>query len=108
MRNTLTAINSREFYESRAYRFKRWFISELEKILTDRPAVIDDKIKDIKIVDVTFAFKSSMIIRDLITRGSHLMKSNHKKVEEIEAKIKSKLDAKGDELAEPVRAYIIF
>lgn len=63
----------------------------MEHILNDRPAVIDDKVKKIKIVDVTFAFKSSMLIRDLIKRGNHLMSSNTKKLEEVEAKIQRKL-----------------
>ena len=30
--------------ESRAFRFKKWFISELEGILNERPAIIDEKI----------------------------------------------------------------
>ena len=108
MRNTLAVNNSKEFLESRAYRFKKWFISELETILTDRPAIVDDKLPKIKIVDVTFAFKSNMLIRDLIKRGNNLMNSNDKKLNEIESKLEQKLKEKGDYYSEPVRAYIIF
>jgi len=108
LRNTLAINNSKEFLESRAYRFKKWFINELEGILTDRPAIVDDKLPKIKIVDVTFAFKSNMLIRDLIKRGNNLMNSNNKKLNEIESKIEKKLKEKGDYFSEPVRAYIIF
>jgi hypothetical protein len=55
-----------DLLESRAYRFKQYYIEEIEKILSARPAVIDNKIKRIKIVDVIFAFKNSMLLKKLI------------------------------------------
>lgn len=64
--------------------------------------------KQVKIVDVTFAFKSSMLIRDLIKRGSFIMSSNKVKLDEIEQKIQTELEKQGDYFSEPVRAYIIF
>jgi hypothetical protein len=54
--------------------------------LTERPAIIDNKHKTIKIVDVIFAFKNCMLMRDLIKRGKFIMKSDNKNLIEIEHK----------------------
>lgn len=58
--------NSVTLNTSRAFRFKEYLIHEIEKILQDRPTCIDDTITRIKIVDVIFAFKNSILVRDLI------------------------------------------
>jgi hypothetical protein len=45
--------------KSRAFRFKEYFINEIERVLSERPAVIPNcDVPRIKIVDAVFAFKN--------------------------------------------------
>lgn len=84
LRKTLMSSLQKEIATSRAFRFKEYLISEIEKILASRPACIDDAVQRIKIVDVIFAFKNSMMINTLIKRGSFIMNSKNKELIEIE------------------------
>jgi hypothetical protein len=59
-------------------------------------------------VDVIFAFKNSMMINTLIKRGQYIMNSKNKELIEIEHQLNKTFEEQGDELSEPVRAYIIF
>lgn len=72
---------------SRAFRFKEYLISEIEKILQERPACINDDVKRIKIVDIIFAFKNCMLVKDLMKRGEYIMNSKNRELIEIERKI---------------------
>jgi hypothetical protein len=61
---------NREAKFSRAYRFKEWFINEIETILSNRPKVIaESDVEHVKVVDAIFAFKNSSLVSKLIKRG---------------------------------------
>lgn len=65
---------------SRAFRFKEYLINEIEKILAKRPYCIDDTVQRIKIVDAVFAFKSCILIKDLMKRGQYITNSKNKEL----------------------------
>ena len=85
MRRTLKGTVNEEAKHSRAYRFKEYFIAEIEKILSARPKVTRDQ--RVKIVDAVFAFKNSSLIRLLLQRGKFIMNSKNKELIEIEREI---------------------
>ncbi|CDW91332.1 UNKNOWN [Stylonychia lemnae] len=107
-RDTLKRNKSNILNSSRIFRFKEHLINEIEQILAMRPACVDPEIKRIKIVDVVFAFKSSVIIRKLMDRGTYIMSSEQDKIIKVEQELDNILTEKQEEFSEPVRAYIIF
>lgn len=102
-------INQQEnIHTSRVYRFKLYLIKEIEKILTERPAIIDDTIQRIKIVDVVFAFKNGDLIKSLKKRGSLIVRSKNKELIAIEKRINAYIEKNEEQLCTPIRAYITF
>jgi hypothetical protein len=68
IRHTMSNYLSRTSNESRAFRFKKYLIENLEEILSKRPHVIEELAR-IKIVDAVFAFKNSELTKMLVKRG---------------------------------------
>jgi hypothetical protein len=62
----------------------------------------------IKIVDAVFAFKNSEVLALLTKRGEHLIDANQDKVKEVETEIDRLIEKRGDDIWEPVKAYITF
>ncbi len=69
---------------SKTWRFKNWFLREIEKILNARPQVTPNRNDNIKIVDSVFAFKNSILIKKLIARGKHIVADNKDKLDQAD------------------------
>lgn len=73
--------------KSRAFRFKQYFINEVERILSSRHHIFDPDLKRVRIVDAVFAYQNSDLIKLLQKRGEYIIKSQNKELIEIEHKI---------------------
>lgn len=95
---------------SRVFRFKEFFIKEMERMLSGRPEIpeITQKITRAKIVDVVFAFKNSELIKMLIKRGQLIVNGNKDKLEKLEAEIDEWMVNHQEEMTTPVRAFVTF
>jgi hypothetical protein len=95
--------------KSRAFRFKEYFINEIERVLTERPEVIPNSdVPRIKIVDAVFAFKNQHLMTLLKQRGSYLIRSQMDKLDQIDKTITQYLKDNEEEITTPARAYITF
>jgi hypothetical protein len=85
-----------------------YLIDHIEEILSQRPCIMDESVKRIKVVDIIFAFRATMLYRDLIQRGRYILAQNNSQLIKIENRINEKIKQHSEEYEIPVRAFVIF
>lgn len=88
------------------YAFTRYLKEEVERILNNKPPVIEDG--DVEVSNITFAFNNHKMINTLRKRGQAIIKANDEQEEEFNKEMDRLKDENLEDFTTPISAFISF